>query len=119
MRKMIIDLGIMVAVSSVSILTYHQVMKNNQKIYVVDAQKISKLTNAELVKSMKSEKEVMEYYDRLQKMVEFSTNYMNKIAIEKDTNIYAKSIIMNTKTDDNIIDITDDLIITLKQKKLL
>lgn len=119
MKKWIIDLGLMVAVSSVSIAGYHQYIKNTQKVYVVDAKKIGDLKNTELLKNMKSEKEVEEYYDRLQKTVEFSSAYINKIGAKEDTLIYSKNTILTTNNDGKVIDITDNLINELKRNKLL
>jgi len=97
----------------------HDEYKNySEKLYIIDAAKIYQLKNKELNINTASEKDVMEYYDSLQKLVVFSDKYINKVGKDKDVIVYSKNAILTTKSK-KVVDLTDELIVQLKQTGLL
>ena len=109
---------VFVATISTGICAYYEYKTSNQKVYVLDAQKIYQLKQATLQASSATEDDVIKHYDSLEKIIVFSNNYINTVSQEKETLVYPKTHILTTKSN-KIVDLTDDLINRLKQQKLL
>ncbi|MDX9743070.1 MAG: hypothetical protein RBT59_04570 [Arcobacteraceae bacterium] len=117
-QKWIVDYALGLIILS-GIFYAHDEYKNySEKVYVIDAAKIYQLKNKELDINTATEKDVMEYYDSLQKLVVFSDEYINKEGRDKDAIIYSKNAILTTKSK-KVVDLTDELIVQLKQTRLL
>ena len=117
-QKWIVDYALGLIIVFGSFYAYDEYKNYTQKVYVIDAAKIYQLKNKELDINTATEKEVMEYYDSLQNLVVFSDKYINQAGKEKSTVIYSKNAILTTKSN-KVIDLTDDLIVRLKQMSLL
>lgn len=116
--KGLIDVAFVAVVIGGSIYAYDAYKTSNQKVYVVDAQKIYQLKQATLQVSSATEDDVIKHYDSLEKIIIFSNDYINTVSQEKETLVYPKTQILTTKSN-KIVDLTDDLINRLKQQKLL
>ena len=116
--KGLIDVLFVAVTISGGIYAYDIYKTSNQKVYVVDAQKIYQLKQATLQASSATEDDVIKHYDSLEKIIIFSNDYINTVSQEKETLVYPKTHILTTKSN-KIIDLTDDLINRLKQQKLL
>ncbi len=116
--KGLIDVVFVAVAIGGSIYTYDAYKTSNQRVYVVDAQKIYQLKQATLQVSSATEDDVIKHYDSLEKVIIFSNDYINTVSKEKETLVYPKTHILTTKSN-KIVDLTDDLINRLKQQKLL
>jgi hypothetical protein len=117
-QKWIVDYALGLIILFGCFYTYDEYKNYNEKVYVIDAAKIYQLKNKELDINTATEKDVMEYYDSLQKLVVFSDEYINKVGRDKDAIIYSKNAILTTKSK-KVVDLTDELIVQLKQTRLL
>ncbi|MFA5453982.1 MAG: hypothetical protein WC272_01535 [Sulfurimonas sp.] len=116
--KGLIDVVFVAVAIGGGIYAYDAYKTSNQRVYVVDAQKIYQLKQATLQVSSATEDDVIKHYDSLEKIIIFSNDYINTVSQEKETLVYPKTHILTTKSN-KIVDLTDDLIIRLKQQKLL
>lgn len=117
-QKWIVDYALGLIIVLGSFYAYDEYKNYTEKVYVIDAAKIYQLKNKELDINTATEKDVMEYYDSLQKLVVFSDEYINKVGRDKDAIIYSKNAILTTKSK-KVVDLTDELIVQLKQTRLL
>lgn len=116
--KGLIDIAFITISISGSIYAYNEYKNSTEKIYVVDAQKIYQIKQTTLKIASATEDDVAKYYDSLEKMIVFSTNYINSVSEREDTLVYPKASILTTKSK-KVVDLTDELINRLKQQNLL
>ena len=116
--KGLVDVVFTITMIVVSVYAYNEYKIFNTKVYIVDVQKIYQLKQATLSVSTASEDDVTKYYDSLEKLIVFSNAYINGISKQKATLVYPKTHVLTTKSN-QIIDLTDELIGRLKEKKLL
>lgn len=114
----LVDIALIVIIGIGGIFIYDGYKKSNEKVYIVDVQKIYQQKQSIFKVSEATEKEALEHYNSLEKLILFSNHYINSISKTQDTLVYPKNYILTTKSK-KIIDLTDELIKELQKEKLL
>ncbi len=117
--KTFTDIGLFTIVIIGSLYAYDEYKAHTQKIYVVDAAKIFELKKQDLNIDTATEDEIMKFYDELENMVQYSTAMIEHISLQRDIVIFAKNSILTSTQSNKIVDLTDELIIKLKEARLI
>lgn len=116
--KGLIDIALSVIIAIGIVFVYDAYKASNEKVYVIDVQKIYQLKQATFQLANATENDAENYYNSLEKLILFSNSYVDTVSESKDSLVYPKTHILTTKST-KIIDLTDDLIVKLKLEKLL
>ncbi len=116
--KTVIDIAIIVIFVIGGLFLYDDYKTKSEKIYVVDVQEIYDMKKKTLNVSNATESQVNLFYDELEKIIKFSSTYIDSVAKTHNTVVYSKNFILSNNNK-NVIDYTPMLIDELKKYNLI